>query len=108
MSGTNGVNLNDLSPSELSRTRRADETLAARLPPIALFRQQPRVTSVVAQKQHALNVMLDTTPPQDIALPPGLTPSNALNGSTGVSEFHLLSDGKTGVVALPCSLLDGL
>lgn len=89
--GTNGVNIND--PSDALKR----DTLA--LPPVAIFRQQPRITSADAQK-HAMNVMLDTTPPQDIALPPGLAPVNPMSGSTGVSEFHLLADGKTGVLAL--------
>ena len=34
------------------------------------------------------------------SLPPSLTPTNPTNDSAGVSEFHLLDDGKTGVLAL--------
>lgn len=64
-----------------------------------MFRQAPPVSAAEAQK-HALNVMLDTAPLQDIALPPGLAPTNPVNGSTGVTEFHLLDDGVTGVMAL--------
>lgn len=63
--------------------------------------------------------MLDTTPIQNVALPPSLTPNVTLPGSNGVAQFHLLEDGKTGVlvlgsfsgmseVALERALLDGL
>lgn len=44
--------------------------------------------------------MVDVSPVQDISLPPALTPANPLAASSGVSEFHLLDDGITGVLAL--------
>ena len=65
----------------------------------------------VDRQRHALDVMLDTTPPQDIALPPGLTPPNPLSGSAGVAQFFMLDDKKTGVLALGSfsdNSLDGL
>jgi hypothetical protein len=50
---------------------------------------------------HALNVILDDSAALDIVLPSGLEPSlPAVNGSSGVSQFYLLDDGKTGVLAL--------
>ena len=92
VSGTNGVDLND--PTNPLKKR-------ATLPsgPVVKFRQQPTITPPFSRK-HALNVMLDTTPLQDIVLPPELTPASNINGSSGVSEFFLLDDGKTGVLAL--------
>jgi hypothetical protein len=47
-----------------------------------------------------MSTMLDTTPVLDIALPPGLVPQAPVSGSASVAEFHLLDDGKTGVLAL--------
>jgi hypothetical protein len=90
--GTNGVNLND--PSNPLKKR--DSMPSS---PIAKFRQQPVNTPSLSSK-YALNVMLDTTPLQDIVLPPSLTPASNINGSSGVSEFFLLDDKKTGVLAL--------
>ncbi|KAI0343270.1 hypothetical protein BDW22DRAFT_1413290 [Trametopsis cervina] len=89
--GTNGVNLND--PSNPLRKRDDD------VPLISAFRQQAPVSPADARK-HPMNAILDTAPVQDVALPPGLVPTNPVSGSTGVSEFHLLADGKTGVLAL--------
>ncbi|GJE90953.1 hypothetical protein PsYK624_071000 [Phanerochaete sordida] len=88
VAGTNGENIND--PSNPLRRR------AAAVRPVDKFRQSP----VVPSAQHARNVMLDTTPLQDIVLPPGLTPAGNVPGSAGVTEFFLLDDGKTGVLAL--------
>lgn len=48
-----------------------------------------------------MNVMLDTTPPSDVVLPPTLVPGlPVLNGSRTVQQFYMLKDGKTGVMAL--------
>ena len=88
--GTNGVNLND----QLSR--REDDTPVS---PAATFRQQAPVSPADARK-HAINAILDTTPLLDVALPPTLVPGAPVAGSSGVSEFHLLADKKTGVLAL--------
>ena len=90
--GTNGIDLNAPDTAVDKRDTITDA-------PISKFRQMPRISSSVAQK-HALNVILDSAPLSDIALPPTLTPGNPASGSTGVSEFHLLDDGKTGVLAL--------
>lgn len=91
--GTNGVDIN--APGAL--TRRAEDPLP--LGTVTKFQQMPPI-SPSAARQHALNVILDSAPLSDISLPPTLTPAQPLNGSTGVSEFHLLKDGKTGVLAL--------
>lgn len=90
--GTNGADLND--PSNPLKKR--DGLVPG---PVAKFRQQSAVSPPLSAK-HALNVMLDTAPLQDVVLPPGLTPAPNINGSTGVSEFFLLDDKKTGVLAL--------
>ena len=92
--GTNGVYLN---APDATNKRSDDSTVLAG--PVTKFRQMPQISSSDAQK-HRLNVMLDTTPLQDIALPPSLTPLNPVAGSTGVSEFHLLDDCITGVLEL--------
>ncbi|PPR00180.1 hypothetical protein CVT24_005078 [Panaeolus cyanescens] len=84
--GTNGENVNA-------------NTLPA-LTPLAKFQQQPPVPATVARKQ-PINVMMDTSPPSDVVLPPGLQPAlPAVNGSRTVSQFYMLDDKKTGVMAL--------
>lgn len=47
-----------------------------------------------------MNALLDTVPMQNVVLPPGLAPPTPLSSSAGVSEFHLLDDKQTGVLAL--------
>jgi len=45
--------------------------------------------------------MLDTAPLSDVVLPPVLQPSlTAVSGSQNVTQFYMLKDGKTGVMAL--------
>ena len=88
--GTNGVDLN--APANA-----LDRRASSAVPPVAKFRQS---AVRAAGAQHARNVMLDTAPPTDVALPAGLTPAANVGGSAGVSEFFLLDDGKTGVLAL--------
>lgn len=83
----------DLSSAE---TAKRDELT---LSPVGAFQQQPKVNPADRQR-HALNVLLDTAPQQDIALPPGLTPQTPVTGSAGVAQFFLLDDKKTGVLAL--------
>ena len=83
--GTNGVDLN--------------ANAAVTNAPLMRFQQQPPVHPNIARKQ-ALNVMLDTTPISDIALPPGLQPTSPVNGSSGVAQFYMLDDKITGVLAL--------
>ncbi|KAI0700773.1 hypothetical protein BC835DRAFT_1265868 [Cytidiella melzeri] len=90
--GTNGENLND--PSNPLRKREN-----APLPASNAFRQQAPA-SPADQIKHAMNTILDTAPVLDVALPPGLVPAAPISGSAGVSEFHLLADKKTGVLAL--------
>lgn len=92
--GTNGVDLN--APSN------ARKRAAPRQRPVDKFRQAPApaAAGVRFARGRAQNTMLDTAPPTDVVLPPGLTPASNVPGSTGVSEFFLLDDGKTGVLAL--------
>ncbi|CDO71106.1 hypothetical protein BN946_scf184844.g110 [Trametes cinnabarina] len=68
--------------------------------PANKFRQAPVPEVTSASKREPLDVMLDTAPLQDVVLPPGLTPQNPLVGSTGVAQFFMLKDKKTGVLAL--------
>ncbi|KAI0758411.1 hypothetical protein BD413DRAFT_655923 [Trametes elegans] len=63
------------------------------------YRQAP-VPQGIDTRKLRLDVILDATPLQNIALPPELIPRKPLAGSTGVTQFHLLDDGKTGVLAL--------
>ena len=89
------MNLNDLSNS-----RKRSEPVVA---PVSKFRQVPADVAPPQTRnirKNAFNVMLDTTTPSDVTLPTGLTPTSNVNGSSGVSEFFLLDDGKTGVLAL--------
>jgi hypothetical protein len=91
VSGTNGVDLYATSSAPSS---------SGNLNPFSKFQQQPPVPPQVARKQ-PLNVILDTAPPSDVVLPPVLQPSlPAVNGSRSVSQFYMLNDGKTGVMAL--------
>ncbi|KAF4616286.1 hypothetical protein D9613_008331 [Agrocybe pediades] len=86
--GTNGVDLNAPSTADTVHS------------PLMKFQQQPPVLPQVARKQ-PLDVILDTSPQSDVVLPPTLVPSlPAINGSRSVSQFYMLKDGKTGVMAL--------
>ncbi|KAF8884720.1 hypothetical protein CPB84DRAFT_1837997 [Gymnopilus junonius] len=86
--GTNGVNLYATTSSSTTNS------------PLIKFQQQSPVPAQVARQQ-PLNVMLDSSPSSDIVLPPPLQPAlPAVNGSRSVSQFYLLKDGKTGVMAL--------
>ena len=88
---TNGYNLYD----EMAAMELEDVPSAA-----AYFQQQPPVNTAAARK-HALNVILDATPPSDIDLPEELQPkAQPLNESYSVAQFYLLDDKKTGVLAL--------
>ncbi|KAF8960420.1 hypothetical protein BDZ97DRAFT_1307262 [Flammula alnicola] len=88
--GTNGVNLYATSSAPTS---------SANIP-LVKFKQQPPIPPQTESK-HPVNVMLDTAPLSDVVLPPSLTPAlPAVNGSRSVSQFYLLNDGKTGVMAL--------
>ncbi|KAI0367401.1 hypothetical protein BV20DRAFT_562841 [Pilatotrama ljubarskyi] len=87
--GTNGEDLYASSERRRSLPRN----------PANKFRQAPVPESVDTGK-HLLNIMLDSTPLQDVLLPPGLTPKNPLPGSSGVAQFFMLDDKKTGVLSL--------
>ncbi|KAF9501589.1 hypothetical protein BDN71DRAFT_1379783 [Pleurotus eryngii] len=68
--------------------------------PIARAQQQPLLDRVDARKHH-LNVLLDSMPLSDVALPTGLRPPlAAVNGSSGVSQFYMMKDNSTGVLVL--------
>ncbi|KZT01062.1 uncharacterized protein LAESUDRAFT_816144 [Laetiporus sulphureus 93-53] len=85
-------------------------------------RQQPlRIPTIieVRRRKHHMNALVNAEPQQSGELPPRLTPPSALNGSSGVAQFHMLNDSRTGVLALGSfsassfknlqrSLLDGL
>ncbi|TDL26162.1 hypothetical protein BD410DRAFT_716722 [Rickenella mellea] len=67
-------------------------------------------------KKVPMSVMLTDTPQGIVILPPGLTPPNPI-ASDGSASFYMLSDGKTGVLAIGAfdqfggflgSLLNGL
>ncbi|KAI0074081.1 hypothetical protein K474DRAFT_1602120 [Panus rudis PR-1116 ss-1] len=91
---TNGIDLNTASG-----TTRRDAPESPVNPALAKFQQQP-IISPMDRKRHALNVILDSTPLQDVVLPPTLTPGGQVNGSNGVAEGFLLDDKITGVFAL--------
>ncbi|KAF7428583.1 hypothetical protein PC9H_007809 [Pleurotus ostreatus] len=68
--------------------------------PIARAQQQPLLDRVDARKHH-LDVLLDSMPLSDVALPTGLRPPlAAVNGSSGVSQFYMMKDNSTGVLVL--------
>ncbi|KAI0343267.1 hypothetical protein BDW22DRAFT_1259728 [Trametopsis cervina] len=92
--GTNGVNA---YASDSSTSRQSEPSLP---PPAAQpFRQSAPISRADARK-YAVNALLDSIPLHDVALPPALAPTNPISGSTGVSQFYILDDGKTGVLAL--------
>lgn len=49
--------------------------------------------------KHSVSILIDDKPQSDIVLPPPLQPATPITG-TGVAQFYLLADGKTGVLAL--------
>ncbi|KAF9525913.1 hypothetical protein CPB83DRAFT_858837 [Crepidotus variabilis] len=58
-------------------------------------------------RKHFVNEIVDDTALVNVALPPTVTPPNPLNISQSVSQFYLLDDKKTGVLALG-SFSDGI
>jgi hypothetical protein len=83
VAGTNGVDLRASAPPP---------SVAAK------FQHAPPFSP---SKKHLLNVMLNSAPRSNIALPSSLVPTApALNGSFGVGTFYLQKDGITGVLAL--------
>ncbi|KAI5120057.1 hypothetical protein M0805_007808 [Coniferiporia weirii] len=71
---------------------------AVRHQPGGRFAPSPALSPDVLKK-HVISVMLDDKPQTDVVLPPPLQPSTPVAG-TGVAQFYLLKDGKTGVLAL--------
>jgi hypothetical protein len=88
--GTNGASYYDAAPAGA-----LDDSPALRFAQMA----RPSAHDVRVRKQ-PLNVILDTTPASDVLLPPGIAPPAGLPGSSGVAQFFLLPDNKTGVLAL--------
>ncbi len=75
-------------------------------PPVAAVRRLPggrfapktQIPPQVLQK-HGISILIDDKPQSDVVLPPPLQPASPVAG-TGVAQFYLLKDGKTGVLAL--------
>lgn len=88
ISSTNGVDLNDASVG-------AD---AGPQVPGGRFAPKPALSPSVIRK-HAVSFLLDDKPQSDVTLPPPLQPVGPVSG-TGVAQFYVLPDGKTGVLAL--------
>ena len=62
--------------------------------------QQPEL-SPDDRRKYSLNVIIDATPPSDVALPSELVPTlPSLSGSYSVAQFYYLNDTQTGVLAL--------
>jgi hypothetical protein len=90
ISSTNGV---DLYAPSASSIKPSNSTLEQ-------FQQQPQISADSARK-YRVNVMLDTSPMSNVALPPVLQPGlSPLLGSYNSAQFYMLNDGKTGVLAL--------
>lgn len=85
---TNGVALSENS---------ASNSLPQRHPPGGPF--APLTISPETAKKHPVSVLMKAELQTDIVLPPALTPTGPISG-TGVAEFFLLPDKKTGVLAL--------
>lgn len=85
---TNGVDLNDAP---------AGADIGPKVPG-GRFAPQPSLSPSVVKK-HAISFLLDDKPQSDVVLPPPLQPAGPVSG-TGVAQFYLLPDGKTGVLAL--------
>ncbi|KAJ3895302.1 hypothetical protein GG344DRAFT_39083 [Lentinula edodes] len=86
--GTNGVDLNETgdSAAPLSET-------------VMRFQQQPPISKTFTKER--VNVMLDTIPLSDVALPPSLIPSvPVVSGGFGSGQFYMLPDNITGIFAL--------
>ncbi|KLO14415.1 hypothetical protein SCHPADRAFT_872766 [Schizopora paradoxa] len=71
---------------------------AVRRLPGGRFAPKTQIPPQVLQK-HAVSILVDDKPQSDIVLPPPLQPAAPIAG-TGVTQFYLLQDGKTGVLAL--------
>ncbi|EJF59303.1 hypothetical protein DICSQDRAFT_162500 [Dichomitus squalens LYAD-421 SS1] len=62
--------------------------------------RQALMPDTATQQRYPMNVMLDSAPQLDVALPPTLVPTDPQPGSASVVQFYLLDDGKTGVLTL--------
>jgi hypothetical protein len=90
IASTNGVDLNAPSARSIDSSKST----------LAHFQQQPPISAASARK-YGVNVMLDASPLSSIPLPPALQPGlSPLPGSYNSTQFYMLSDGKTGVLAL--------
>ncbi|KAF8808555.1 hypothetical protein BYT27DRAFT_7188751, partial [Phlegmacium glaucopus] len=102
--GATSVNFTELLGvliTALRGTNGSSPTTSSSNAPFMKFQQQPSIPAQVGGRKPSLNVVLDTAPPSDVVLPPPLQPAlPTLNGSRSVSQFYLLNDGKTGVMAL--------
>ncbi|KAJ3759694.1 hypothetical protein EV360DRAFT_41436 [Lentinula raphanica] len=86
--GTNGVDLNETASSAAP----ISET-------VLKFQQQPPISKTFPKER--INVMLDTIPLSDIALPPSLVPTiPVIGGGFGSGQFYMLPDNITGIFAL--------
>ena len=85
--GTNGVSVDSVS-----------DAANVRQIPGGRFAPKLNISSSELQR-HPVSVQLNDAPQSDIVLPPPLQPLNPVSG-TGVAEFFLLNDSKTGVLAL--------
>lgn len=63
------------------------------------FQQQPPISKTFTKER--VNVMLNTIPLSDVALPPSLIPSvPVVSGGFGSGQFYMQPDNITGVFAL--------
>lgn len=88
---TNGADANAVADG-------ASPVAAVRRLPGGRFAPKTQIPPQVLQK-HSISVLVDDKPQSDIVLPPPLQPATPVSG-TGVAQFYLLQDGKTGVLAL--------
>jgi len=96
----NCVAVNTTNGADVYPSTSSSPTTPSPNSPLTKFQQQPSTLEQVARKQ-LLNVILDTAPLSNVVLPPPLQPTLPLvNGSRSVSQFYMLKDGKTGVLAL--------
>jgi hypothetical protein len=67
---------------------------------IQLGTKKKVVSPGALERKQAVDEHVDVQPLTDVVLPPALQPKSPLDTSSGVAQFFLLDDGKTGVLAL--------